>query len=65
MHCLRWSPSDKSKRALLLAAIVIVCESNLDTTPVSGNTQAISTMLEGMPRWIDAIQRMQQSFAQP
>jgi hypothetical protein len=64
MHCLRWSPSDKSKRALLLAAIVIVCESNLDTTPVSGNTQAISVMLEGMPRWMDAIQRMQQSFAQ-
>jgi hypothetical protein len=63
MHCLRWSPSDKAKRPLLIAAVVIVCESNLDTTPVAGNTLAISQLLEGMPRWIDAIQRMQQSFS--
>ena len=63
MHCLRWSPSDKAKRPLMIAAIVLVCESNLDATPVAGNTLAISTLLEGMPRWIDAIQRMQASFS--
>jgi hypothetical protein len=62
MHCLRWSPSDKSKRPLLIAAIVLVCESSLDTTPVAP-TIATSQLLEGMPKWIDAIQRMQQSFA--
>ena len=63
MHCLRWSPTDKTKRPLLLAATVLVCEPMLDTTPVSGSTLANANLLEGMPRWIDAIQRMQQSFA--
>jgi hypothetical protein len=65
MYCLRWSPSDaKSKQHLLLAALVIVCEgTTFDATVVSGNTLAVSTVLQGMPGWIDAIVRMQKSFA--
>jgi hypothetical protein len=48
----------------LIAAIVIVCEgTTFDATPVSGNTLAVSNVLQGMPGWIDAIVRMQKSFA--
>jgi hypothetical protein len=47
----------------LLAAIVIVCEgTTFDATVVTGNTIAVSTVLQGMPGWIDAIVRMQKSF---
>jgi hypothetical protein len=65
MYCLRWSPSDaKSRQPLVAAAIVLVCEGmTLDTTPVSGETLAIATLLNGIPGWIDAISRMQQSFS--
>jgi hypothetical protein len=65
MYCLRWSPSDaKSKQHLLIAALVIVCEgTTFDSTVVSGNTIAVSTVLQGMPGWIDAIVRMKQSFS--
>jgi hypothetical protein len=65
MYCLRWSPSDaKSRQTLLTAAVVLVCEGpNLDTTPVSGQTLAVSTVLNGIPGWIDAITRMQKSFS--
>ena len=65
MYCLRWSPTEaKAKQHLLIAAIVIVCEgTTLDTTIVSGNTLAVSNILQGMPGWIDAIVRMQKSFA--
>jgi hypothetical protein len=65
MYCLRWSPSDaKSKQHLLIAALVIVCEgTTFDATVVSGNTIAVSTVLQGMPGWIDAIVRMKQSFS--
>jgi hypothetical protein len=64
MYCLRWSPTEaKSKQHLLLAAIVIVCEgTTFDATVVTGNTIAVSTVLQGMPGWIDAIVRMQKSF---
>ena len=65
MYCLRWSPSDaKSRQPLLTAAIVLVCEGgSLDTTPVSGQTLAVATVLQGIPSWIDAIVKMQQSFS--
>jgi hypothetical protein len=65
MYCLRWSPAEaKTKQHLLLAAIVIVCEgATFDATVVSGNTLAVSNVLQGMPGWIDAIVRMQKSFA--
>jgi len=65
MYCLRWSPSDgKSRQSLLTAAVVLVCEGmSLDTTPVSGQTLAVSNVLNGIPGWIDAIQRMKQSFS--
>jgi hypothetical protein len=65
MYCLRWSPSDaKSRQALLTAAVVLVCEgTSLDTTPVTGQTLAVSTVLNGIPGWIDAITRMQKSFS--
>jgi hypothetical protein len=65
MYCLRWSPSDaKSRQSLLTAAVVLVCEGpNLDTTPVTGQTLAVSTVLNGIPGWIDAIIRMQKSFS--
>lgn len=64
MYCLRWSPSDaKSRQPLLTAAVVLVCEGpTLDTTPVMGETLAVATVLNGIPGWIDAITRMQQSF---
>lgn len=65
MYCLRWSPSDgKSRQSLLTAAIVLVCEGgSLDTTPVSGQTLAVANVLQGIPSWIDAILKMQQSFS--
>ncbi len=65
MYCLRWSSSDaKPRQPLLTAAIILVCEgTTLDTTPVSGETLAISQVLTGIPSWIDAIIRMQKSFS--
>jgi hypothetical protein len=65
MYCLRWSPSDaKSRHPLVATAIVLVCEGvTLDTTPVSSETLAVATLLNGIPGWIDAISRMQQSFS--
>ena len=65
MYCLRWSPSDaKSRQALLSAAVVLVCEGmQLDTTPVNGQSLAIAKVIEGIPSWLDAITRMQQSFS--
>ena len=65
MYCLRWSPSDaKSRQSILSTAVVLVCEgSSLDTTPVSGETLAISTLLNGIPGWLDAIIRTQKSFS--
>ncbi len=65
MYCLRWSPSDaKSRQSLLSTAIVLVCEGmNLDTSPVTSQTLAVSNILNGIPAWVDAILRMQQSFS--
>jgi hypothetical protein len=65
MYCLNWSSSDaKSRQSLLTSAIVIVCEGvALDATPVSGQTLQVSTVLNGIPGWIDAILRMQKSFS--
>jgi hypothetical protein len=65
MYTLHWSPSEaKSKQPLLIAAVVLVCEGvTLDTTPVVGNTIAVSGVLGGMSGWIDAITRMQKSFS--
>ena len=65
MYCLRWSPSDaKQRQALLTAAVVLVCEGlTIDTTPVSGETLAIATVLNGIPAWLDAIARTQKSFS--
>jgi hypothetical protein len=65
MYCLNWSPSDaKSRQPLLSTAVLLVCEGvSLDTTPVTGQTLAISNILNGIPAWIDAILRMQQSFS--
>lgn len=64
MYCLRWSPTDaKPRQPLLIAAVVLVCEgSSLDTTPVSGDTLVISTLLNGIPGWLDAISRVQKSL---
>lgn len=65
MYCIRWSPSDaKSRQPLLTTSIVLVCEGmNLDTTPVNGQSLAVAKVLEGIPAWLDAITRMQQSFS--
>jgi hypothetical protein len=65
MYCLRWSPSEaKSRQPLVTAAIVLVCEGmSLDTTPVSGDTLVVANVLNGIPGWLDAIQRMQKSFS--
>lgn len=65
MYCLRWSPSDaKSRQALLTTAILLVCEGTaVDTTPVSGDSLAVATVLNGTPAWLDAITRMQKSFS--
>jgi len=65
MYCLRWSPSDaKARQPLVTAAIVLVCEGmTLDTTPVSGDTLAVANVLNSIPAWLDAIQRMQKSFS--
>lgn len=64
MYCLRWTPSDaKSRQPLLTSAIVLVCEGpSIDTTPVTGSTIAVETVLNGIPGWIDAITRMQKSL---
>jgi hypothetical protein len=64
MYCLRWSPSDaKARQPLLSAAILLVCEGTLDTTPVTGQTLAVSQILNGIPGWIDAIVKTRQSFS--
>ena len=65
MYCLRWAPSDaKARQSLLTTAVVLVCEGlTIDASPVSGQTLAVSTVLNGIPGWIDAITRMQQSFS--
>lgn len=65
MYCLRWSPSDaKPRQSLVTAAILLVCEGmTIDTTPVTSQTLAVSKVLEGIPGWIDAINRMQKSFS--
>ena len=65
MYCLRWTPVDaKARHPLVAAAVVLVCEGqSLDTTPVSGQTLAVSTVLQGIPSWIAAIVKMQQSFS--
>ena len=65
MYCLRWSPSEVTNRqSLLIAAVVLVCEGvTLDTTPVTSETTAVSSVLGGIPGWIDAITRMQKSFS--
>ena len=65
MYCLRWTPSDaKSRQPLLTTALLLVCEgTTIDTTPVTGETIEIATVLNGIPGWIDAITRMQKSFS--
>lgn len=65
MYCLRWTPSDaKSRQALVIAAIVLVCEGqSLDTTPVTSQTLPVANVLNGIPSWISAIVKMQQSFS--
>ena len=65
MYCLRWCPSDaKSRQSLLTAAVILVCEGpNIDSSPVTGQTLAVSNVLNGIPGWIDAITRMQKSFS--
>jgi len=65
MYCLRWSPSDaKARQALLTTAVVFVCEGvTLDTTPISGESLAVASVLNGIPAWLDAITRMQKSFS--
>lgn len=65
MYTLRWAPGEaKSKQPLLTTAIVLVCEgSTFDSTPVATSTLAVSNVLNGIPGWIDAIIRMQQSFS--
>lgn len=65
MYCLRWSPSDaKARQSLLVSAVLLVCEGvTLDTTPVSAESLAVANVLSGIPAWLDAIQRMRQSFS--
>ena len=63
IHSLRWSPSDKSRQCLLIAAVLLTCESTLDTSPVMGGTQPVQTVLAGMPGWINAILQMRQSLS--
>ena len=65
MYCLRWSPSEaRGRQSLLTAAVVLVCDGpSLDTSVVTGETVAVSTVLNGIPAWIDAITRMQKSFS--
>lgn len=65
MYCLRWSPSDaKQRQPLMTTAVLLVCEgTSLDTTPVTSQTLAVANILNGIPGWLDAIMRMQQSFS--
>ena len=65
MYSLRWSPADaKSRQPLLTTAILLVCEgATIDTTPVSADSLAVANVLNGIPAWLDAITRMQKSFA--
>jgi hypothetical protein len=62
IHSLRWTPGDKGKRAFLIAATTLLCEGSLDSTPCAPTLQ-VSNVLNGMPGWIDAIVKMQRSFA--
>lgn len=65
MYCLRWGPGDaKARQGLMTTALLLVCEGvTIDTTPVTGQSIAISTILGGIPGWLDAISRTQKSFS--
>jgi hypothetical protein len=65
IYCLRWSPGDaKSRQSIFITAILLVCEGQtLDTSPVANNSLAVANVLGGIPGWIDAIARTQQSFS--
>lgn len=66
MYSLRWTPQDaKSRQALVITAILLVCEGpTIDTTPVANESLAVANVLNGIPGWIDAISRTQKSFQQ-
>lgn len=65
MYCLRWNPTcRKERQPLLLAAYSLICDApTLDTTPVSGTTLQVESLLNQVPQWLDAIHRTQQTFS--
>lgn len=66
MYCLKWEPSvAKSRQTFLISAIVFLTESQaLDVRePAKKNEVEISTVLEGIPKWLDAIQQTRNSFS--
>jgi hypothetical protein len=48
----------------MTTALILVCEGvTIDTTPVTGQSLAISNILAGIPGWLNAITQTQKSFS--
>jgi hypothetical protein len=66
MYCLKWEPSvARQRQTFLITAIVFLTESQaLDVRePAKKNEMEISTVMEGIPRWLEAIQQTRNSFS--
>jgi hypothetical protein len=66
MYCLKWEPSvAKSRQTFLISAIVFLTESQaLDVRePAKKNEIEISNVMEGIPKWLEAIQQTRNSFS--
>jgi len=66
MYCFNWEPSAaRPHLPFLLSAVVFLTEAqSLDTRePAKQNELEISTVLSGIPRWLDTIQATRNSFS--
>jgi len=66
MYCFKWEPSvAKQRQTFLLTAIVFLTESQaLDVRePAKKNELEISSVMAGIPRWLETIQATRNSFS--
>uniref|UniRef100_A0A6C0I6T7 Uncharacterized protein n=1 Tax=viral metagenome TaxID=1070528 RepID=A0A6C0I6T7_9ZZZZ len=66
MYCFQWEPSvSRARQTFLVSAIVFLTESQaLDIRePAKRSEVEISTVLSGIPRWLESIQETRNSFS--